>query len=154
MGPRDPAAADTSRIVDEVLAQEHADAAGLSVDADNVLYVRKAILDEYEELADALRVDGLGADGEYAVPYGGDPVSLDASVAFPERVTLLLKQCREHVDTLLAIAGNLEAAAVAYGYTDAEIAAATPRTTVEAGFADRAEIAATINAALYPGRSA
>jgi hypothetical protein len=110
---------------DAEAAQAYAAAAGLSVDADNVLYVRKAILDEHKELLTVLGGEARDASST-AKPYGGDPVSIDASVAFPQRADLLLKQCAEHVSDLLAIAEKLKDAALTYGYTEGEIAAASP----------------------------
>ena len=37
-------------MVDAQAARAHADAAGVRVDAENVLYVRRAVLEEYENL--------------------------------------------------------------------------------------------------------
>ena len=132
-------------MVDAEAASRHAAAAGLSVDAENVLYVRKAILDEYETLLRVLVQEARGS-AAYPAPYGGDPVSSDAAVAFPERAAALLDQCREHVMSLLAMADNLKDSAVAYGYTEDQIAAATP-SNPRAGVA---EINATIHAVLNP----
>ena len=131
-------------MVDAEAAKAHADAAGLSVDAENVLYVRKAILDEYESLLTVL--SGEGQDTlEMSRPYGADPVSADAFVAFPQRVGLLLSQCKEQVLELLSISDRLKDAALAYGFTEEQIAAASP-TPAFAG----AEMNATIHAMLNP----
>jgi hypothetical protein len=132
-------------MVDAEAAGRHAAAAGLSVDAENVLYVRKAILDEYESLLQVLVQETRGS-AAYPTPYGGDPVSSDAAVAFPERVAVLLEQCKTHVMSLLAMADKLKEAALAYGYTESEISAAAP---VEPSIGMR-EIKTTINAVLNP----
>ena len=133
-------------VVDVGAAQAHAAAAGLSVDAENVLYVRKAILDEYESLLQVINTESRDYGALAAKPYGGDPVSADASVAFPERAGLLMDQCKQHVMSLLGISNHLEKAALAYGYNEGQIAAANPiRTDVAVG-----ELNATIHAVLNP----
>lgn len=136
---------DDRGMLDAEAAKVHADAAGLSVDAENVLYVRKAILDEHEALLKVLTGEALDTSA-MSKPYGGDPVSLDASVAFSERAGALLQQCELHVIGLLGIADKLKDAAVAYGYTEVEIAAANPVDTRSAV----GELNATIHAVLNP----
>jgi hypothetical protein len=130
-------------MVDIEAAKAHADAAGLSVDAENVLYVRKAILDEYEMLLTVLAGEGQDVI-DMSRPYGADPVSKDAFIAFPQRVALLLSQCKDHVLELLAMADKLKEAAAAYGLTEDQIAA-TP-----ANAAAVAEVNATIGSILKP----
>lgn len=132
-------------MVDVDAAQAHAAAAGLSVDAENVLYVRKAILDEYEALLAVLGGESRDAQ-TYARPYGGDPVSVDASVAFPQRANSLLSECRKQVMELLAISDHLKDAALAYGFTEEQIASANP---VNVG-AGAAQVSATLHAILNP----
>jgi hypothetical protein len=120
---------DDSRMVDAAVAKEHAEAAaGLSFDWDNVLYVRKAILDECEELNASL-VAVTTEISTMAHRYGDDPVSGDASVAFPERVAELFKQCGSRVTELNTIAESLADAARAYGFTEEQLASAAPVNT-------------------------
>ncbi|MGI5131841.1 hypothetical protein ACQEVB_33910 [Pseudonocardia sp. CA-107938] len=136
---------DAAGMVDAAVAKAHADAAGLRVDAENVLYVRKAILEEYEELKATLDQEGQDL-GYKSHLYGGDPVSADAAIAFPERVSRLIGECHQHVNELLDMATKLEAAAKAYHYTDDEIAAMTPQAQV----ASVAAINATLGTFLRP----
>ncbi|WP_281690497.1 hypothetical protein [Pseudonocardia thermophila] len=116
---------DETGLVDAAAAEEHARRAGLRVDADNVLYVRKAILEEYELLKTTLTAERGGLE-TYNYRYGGDPVSADAAVAFSQRARLLIDTCNERLNELAAIAGSLKLAAEAYGRTEQEIAALTP----------------------------
>jgi hypothetical protein len=132
-------------MVDAAVAQAHAAAAGLSVDAENVLYVRKAILEEHEELIKILGSETRDIS-EITEPYGKDPVSLDASVAFPQRAALLFEQCKQHVANLLAMADELQKAAVAYGLTEDDIVASSPVNTSAA----LAAVNATIHSILNP----
>ncbi|MDN5860687.1 MAG: hypothetical protein L0H84_18955, partial [Pseudonocardia sp.] len=127
----------------------HAAAAGLRVDAENVLYVRKAVLEEYAELRMAFGSQHLDFV-EHAGEYGRDPVSIDAAVAFPERARALISRCEEQVAALRGMADSLEAAARAYGYTDGEIAALTPKPNSTITSAWAAEANASIGAALHP----
>lgn len=136
-------------MVDAQAARAHADAAGVRVDAENVLYVRRAVLDEYEQLKMALRSESLDfARREQG--YGKDPVSIDAAVALPERARALTSRCEEQVEALLAMANNLEKAARAYGHTDGDIAALTPKLNSTTAHAWLAETNASIGAALHP----
>jgi hypothetical protein len=117
---------DDSRMVDAAVAKEHAEAAaGLSFDWDNVLYVRKAILDECVELNASL----TAVTSELMTTvhrYGDDPVSGDAAIAFPERATELFKQCGNRVVELNDMAEIIADAARAYGITEEQLAAAAP----------------------------
>jgi hypothetical protein len=131
-------------MVDVEAAQAHAAAAGLSVDAENVLYVRQAILDEYELLLGVL-VGESGSLSTIGHKYGDDPVSIDAAVAFPERVDTLVANCKKQVLDLLKMADNLKSAAVAYGYTEEQIVAAAPVNPVAAIAAASSTIHSILN---------
>ncbi|SHK81666.1 hypothetical protein SAMN05443637_112168 [Pseudonocardia thermophila] len=119
---------DDRGIVDASAARAHADAAGITVDRNNVLYVRRAVLEEYQELTTVLERERMDWR-QQSEPYGRDPVSFDAAVAFPQRAALLLEACQKYADELLVIADNLAKAAEAYGYTEDSIVEMTPTAT-------------------------
>jgi hypothetical protein len=136
---------DDHGIVDAAVAKEHAAAAGLRVDRENVLYVRRAILEEYTTLKASLD-QATRDDVGFVHKYGDDPVSRDAAIAFPERASRLIDQCQEHANVLLAMANKLELAARSYKYTDDDVVAMTPL----AQKASVAELNATLHAVRNP----
>ncbi len=96
----------------------------MQVDRTNVLQAARLLVTESDRLDDVLvRVRYATHDNE---PCGGDPVSADAAIAFPERIAALVEGCQAHNDALRAAAAELRAVALTYGFTEAEIAASVP----------------------------
>jgi hypothetical protein len=92
----------------------------MQVTSGNVLAVRDTLLAKAADLDAGLRQHWNAAT---TMPQlGGDPVSADASVAFPVRTRALLAYCQTYVGRLRDAAHALDATARAYGLTEEDIA--------------------------------
>jgi hypothetical protein len=96
------------------------DHVGLQVTPDNVLAVRRALLQEAERLQSELEKHGRDVTVRRC---GEDPVSADAAAAFTPRLQAMVRQAMLVPAMLRAAGDRLGEAARAYGHTDAEIAA-------------------------------
>jgi uncharacterized protein YukE len=93
----------------------------LQVTPDNVLDVRKILLQEAERLQ---RVSGINLTTTQLVGLcGGDPVSQQAQVAFSQRIELRIQQCRDYANELQRAGNSLEQVAKNYGYNEEQIEA-------------------------------
>lgn len=93
---------------------------GLTVDAANVLGVRRVILEEAEALQAAVRQ--FKRDHGAGMPLlGGDPVSRDAARGFTEVTNQLLARGQAYIDELTRLGEELGSAARAYGHSERAI---------------------------------
>jgi hypothetical protein len=96
-----------------------AESLALQVNQDTVLQARSALLGEAQRLKDELKRYGAGISVGLC---GGDPVSVDASTAFGERINGLMSQCDRYVTDLEQAGELLADTARRYGFTETEIA--------------------------------
>jgi hypothetical protein len=91
----------------------------LQVTPENVLDVRKVLLQEAERLLN--HAQRATAQSQFVGLCGGDPVSQQASLAFNQRIALLVEQCREYGNQLKFAGESLNAVAENYGYSEQQI---------------------------------
>jgi hypothetical protein len=96
-------------------------AVAVQVNRDNVLQARNILLAEADRLD--LELNRL-IGGNYRIrDCGEDPVSVDATTGFNQRIDDLVGQCKRYNEDLRQAARALDATARSYGWTDEEIAA-------------------------------
>jgi hypothetical protein len=93
----------------------------LQVTPDNVLDVRKILLQEADRLLQFGGANTVAA--QFVGPCGGDPVSWQASRAFNQRIGLLIQECQQYGKQLLNAGNSLDQVAKSYGYTEEQIEA-------------------------------
>ena len=91
----------------------------LQVTPDNVLSVRKVLLEEADRLIRSAKPTATPVVGL----CGGDPLSRDAQAAFNDRIERLLRTCAQHGNELKSAGAALAATARHYGYTEEQIEA-------------------------------
>lgn len=126
---------DVPRIANRVL-QDSVDNVIMQVNQDNVLGVRKVLLEEAERLDEAIN-DAVYApaspplSGRMGEPGHGvwvgrcsdDPISGPAQISFNRKIAAAIEQCRDYVDGLGVAGEQLGVVAQQYGFTEDEIQA-------------------------------
>jgi hypothetical protein len=91
----------------------------VQVTPENVLEVRNALLSEAENLMMFAATDL--AMSKPVGHCGGDPISLQASEAFSQRIGALTQHCIDYAVELKKAGESLDGIARRYGYTESEI---------------------------------
>jgi hypothetical protein len=92
---------------------------GFQLSKDNVLFFRDAIVAEAARIRNDVKSHGQAA---VTIPLlGGDPVSSDASRAFPAKLKALVDEMSQFADDLEAAAHALDDTARRYGIAEDEI---------------------------------
>lgn len=121
------------RITNRAL-QDSVDDVIMQVNRDNVLGVRKVLIEEAEGLDKAIN-DAVYAPaspplpGRMGVPGHGvwvgrcsdDPISGPAQISFNRKIAAVIQPCRDYVDGLGIAGEQLGEVAKQYGYTEDEI---------------------------------
>lgn len=124
---------DVPRIANPDL-QASVDGVLLQVNPENVLGIRKVLIEEAVQLEQALKdaTDAppppplLGRQGQpgYGVWVGrcsDDPISGPAQVSFNRKIAEVVQNCRAYIDGLALAGEQVGAAAKLYGFTEDEI---------------------------------
>jgi hypothetical protein len=102
----------------------------LQVTPENVLEVRRVVLDAADRLKSYLTTNLLTA--EYVGLCGGDPVSEQARLAFSDRISQITANVSMFGLQLLRAGDQLTSIAEAYGFAEGELAASF--TSFDAGW--------------------
>jgi hypothetical protein len=93
----------------------------MQVNRDNVLRARGILLAEADRLDREMVL--LGQRNAHITNCGDDPVSINATPAFNQRIDRLMADCLQYNRDLRDAAHALDATARSYGWTDEDIAA-------------------------------
>ena len=93
----------------------------MQVNRDNVLRARGILLAEADRLDREMVL--LRQRNTYITNCGNDPVSINATPAFNQRIEALMVHCLQYNRDLRDAAYALDATARSYGWTDEDIAA-------------------------------
>lgn len=91
----------------------------LQVTPDNVLAIRKVLLQESERLLNIANKNM--ATAQLVGLCGGDPVSAQAQIAFSQRIAALMDRCQQYGLELQTAGASLSDVAKSYGYTEQQI---------------------------------